>query len=169
MRAVQSMLAIALLVACGSGASEPTELSYANLLGTWSLTVSDTAGCAGRPFTPVTITFNIQQSAADTGLLGLGLYGRTSTWDGPDSLQGRMSGFLPLLLPSSAILNLLRGNPPDSLPADSIHVLQILAKVSRHLVLTGVLYDPPPPSTAASSLPQLGSAPCQYRVTGSHS
>lgn len=169
-RTVTHIVVLALaLGACGDGDNPqalPNPAPYTALLGTWTFTITDTAGCAGAGTLPSRIELEISQSADDTNSVQLLLVGNTSTWTAPGTgISGVVTGVMPRTLPLNAIIGLIEGVPD---PTPSLHYAQIAGILTETLTFKGVLDDPLSLDTTYYR-PLLTSAVCGYQVRGHHS
>ena len=164
------LLVLGLVLACGN-ATEPTngtglqQIGLTTVQGTWTLQVQPNTACLGGA-TIGTLSVSVNQNSSDStgGLLFLD--NATSTWSGGGQLGGYVTGWLPLLLPGGATLNLVLGMPVNESPPSPAKVATIQGTLSTNLTFKGTLTDP---NTANPTFgPIFSTGACTYQVTGSH-
>ena len=125
------LLVLGLVLACGS-ATEPTngtglqQIGLTTVQGTWTFQVQPNTACLGGA-TIGTLSVSVNQNSSDVGFDGglLFLDNATSTWSGGGQLGGYVTGWLPLLLPGGATLNLVLGMPVNESPPSPAKVATI--------------------------------------------
>lgn len=154
----------------GCSSTEPSlRFEVSQLSGSWSLQITDTAGCAGSASTPTPITFRIvprRDRDVDPADIIVGFSAdSTSSWT-----NGTLSGYVTGSIYFSGDVSLAFATGAyDFFTQGSVPYLWLKGTIGADLVLRGVLYDPGPagPGRVAHP-PQLAPQPCAYRARATH-
>jgi hypothetical protein len=147
-------------VGCGEAPIEPTIIPLGELVGTWSLQLTDTAGCASpvSPIEPITLWVTLEPY--DVGPFVF-LDQTTSTWSNNIG-SGWVGGWFPRWFDRGALLNLASGSFAPGVDPNSM--AQLFGVLDASLTLRGVLQDP----LNGGQPPLLGAQPCTYRAVAHH-
>jgi hypothetical protein len=159
---LQALLAVGVVTACGSGGTGPSgrAIDASDVTGVWTVTLTDTAGCAGSNFTHSTVSVSV---SIDPVGIPHAVDGLHSTWSS-GSLSGWLLGSFTSRVPGGAHLFFTEG-PTSPLPPDSLRkIFEYSGTLSNELALSGTVTDP----AVGWQVSALSPNHCVYRARGTH-
>lgn len=163
MRPLIVVFVLILLLACAAEPTGPVRIPAGEFAGTWSLTLTDTADCAGSASFVDSITLHVTLDPLEPGISLVLLDASTSRWSA-GTTSGWMSGFVGPFVASSALFNLYGGSFQSG-GADPDSTAQFAGTIDADLTIRGWLVEPGP--SGHSTL--FGTQPCTYRAIARHS
>ncbi len=149
------------LLACRVPPTAPAaaRIPPGDLIGRWSVQLTDTAGCGDSSSTATIRLYVVLESDIPDQTLFHFVNEATSTWSRGQAV-GPLGGFFSFEYDDLALFNFFSGLPG----ASSLANAQLAGVLDAHLTIRGTLRD----SVANGTPPLFGSQPCRYRAVAKH-